>query len=85
MEQLNNRPNRWQALGERSQYWAMRSSSRKLRLFGFMGAILLCLEYFFLFPGLGIALARTIGSLTLAALLLCPLVYLNYGYRHLKR
>jgi hypothetical protein len=85
MEQLNDRPNRWQALGERFRYWGMRSRSRQLWLFGFIGAVLLCLEYFFLFPELGIVLARAIGSLTLAALLLCPLIYLNYGYRHLKR
>ncbi len=76
--------NRGQALGKRVQYWAIRSSSRKLRLFGFVGAILLCLEYFFLFPQLGTPFARVIGSLTLVVLLLCPIFYLNYGYRDLK-
>jgi len=86
MEQRDVRRTRWWlALRERFRYWAMRSSSGKLGLFGFVGAVVLCLEYFFLFPQLGMPLARVIGSLTLLALLFCPLFFLNYGYRHLKR
>ena len=77
--------NQGQVLGKRFQYWAMRSSSRKLKLFGFVGAVLLCFEYFFLFPQLGTPVARVIGSLTLVALVLCPIFYLNYGYRRLKQ
>lgn len=85
MEQRNDQPNRWQELEQRVDYWNMRSKSRQARLFAFMWVVLLCLEYFFLFPGLGMALARMIGCLTLVAMMLCPFLYLNHGYRRLKR
>lgn len=85
MEQRNDRPNRWQELGQRVHYWEMRSKSLQAILFVWMWDVLLCLDYFFLFPRLEIAFARMIGGLTMVAGLLCSFLYLNHGYRRLKR
>ncbi len=85
MEQRNDRPNRWQELGQRVHYWEMRSKSPQAILFVWMWDVLLFLEYIFLFPWHGIAFDRMIGGLTLVAGLLCSFLYLNHGYRRLKR